>query len=48
MCGRFTMKCERERIKEMFRLQRLGQFDPRYNIAPVTAGADSTDRSGQR
>ena len=28
MCGRFTMKCERERINEMFRLQRLGQFDP--------------------
>ena len=27
MCGRFTMKCERGRIKEMFRLQRLGQFD---------------------
>ena len=34
MCGRFTMKCKREQIKEMFRLQRLGQFDPRNNIAP--------------
>jgi putative SOS response-associated peptidase YedK len=34
MCGRFTTTAERERIKEMFRLQRLGQFDPRYNIAP--------------
>jgi putative SOS response-associated peptidase YedK len=34
MCGRFTMASERERIKEMFRMQRLGQFDPRYNVAP--------------
>jgi putative SOS response-associated peptidase YedK len=34
MCGRFTTTAERERIKEMFRLQRLGQFDPRFNIAP--------------
>jgi putative SOS response-associated peptidase YedK len=30
----FTLKTSRERIKEMFRLQRLGEFDPRYNIAP--------------
>ena len=34
MCGRFTLKTERARIAEMFRLQRLGEFDPRYNIAP--------------
>src|SRR5262249_14333119 len=34
MCGRFTLKTSRERIQEMFRLQRLGEFDPRYNIAP--------------
>jgi putative SOS response-associated peptidase YedK len=34
MCGRFTLGTERARIAEMFRLQRLGQFDPRYNIAP--------------
>jgi putative SOS response-associated peptidase YedK len=34
MCGRFTLKTSPARIKEMFRLQRLGEFDPRYNIAP--------------
>src|SRR5215831_397302 len=34
MCGRFTLKTSPARIKEMFRLQRLGQFDPRFNIAP--------------
>jgi putative SOS response-associated peptidase YedK len=46
------MTCERERIKEMFRLQRLGQFDPRYNIAPsqpvlaVRVDASSGEREG--
>ena len=34
MCGRFTLKTSRARIKEMFRLQRLGEFDHRYNITP--------------
>ncbi len=34
MCGRFTLKTSPARIKEMFRLQGLGEFDPRYNIAP--------------
>src|SRR4051794_1695050 len=34
MCGRFTLGTERARIAEMFRLQRLREFDPRYNIAP--------------
>jgi len=52
MCGRFTLKTERERIKEMFRLQRLGQFDPRYNIAPsqpvlaVRMNAENGEREG--
>ena len=46
MCGRFTLKTSRARIKEMFRLQRLGEWDPRYNIAPsqtvpvIRRGAD--------
>ena len=34
MCGRFTLKTSPGRIAEMFRLQRLGEFDPRFNIAP--------------
>jgi putative SOS response-associated peptidase YedK len=34
MCGRFTLKSSPARIKEMFRLQRLGEWDPRYNITP--------------
>jgi putative SOS response-associated peptidase YedK len=34
MCGRFTLKTSRARIQEMFRLQRLGEFDHRYNIFP--------------
>jgi hypothetical protein len=34
MCGRFTLKTSPARIKEMFRLQRLGEWDPRYNITP--------------
>jgi len=34
MCGRFTLKTSRARIQEMFRLQRLGEWEPRYNIAP--------------
>jgi putative SOS response-associated peptidase YedK len=52
MCGRFTLKTSPARIKEMFRLQRLGEFDPRYNIAPsqpvlaVRLNAESGDREG--
>jgi hypothetical protein len=34
MCGRFKLKTSPRRIAEMFRLQRLGEFDPRFNIAP--------------
>jgi putative SOS response-associated peptidase YedK len=34
MCGRFTLKTSKARIKELFRLQQIGEFDPRYNIAP--------------
>jgi putative SOS response-associated peptidase YedK len=50
MCGRFTLKTSRDRIKEMFRLQRIGEFDPRYNIAPsqqvlaARVDAESGDR----
>jgi putative SOS response-associated peptidase YedK len=50
MCGRFTLKTSKARIKEMFRLQRIGEFDPRYNIAPsqqVLAARFEPD-SGQR
>jgi putative SOS response-associated peptidase YedK len=52
MCGRFTLKTSPARIKEMFRLQRLGEFDPRYNIAPsqlvlaVRAIPKSEERQG--
>ena len=52
MCGRFTLKTSRARIKEMFRLQRLGEWDPRYNIAPsqpvlaVRAIPESGEREG--
>jgi putative SOS response-associated peptidase YedK len=52
MCGRFTLKTSPARIKEMFRLQRLGEFDPRYNIAPsqpvlaVRAIPESEERQG--
>ena len=52
MCGRFTLKTSRAKIAEMFRLQRLGEFDPRYNIAPsqpvlaVRTDADGGQREG--
>ncbi len=52
MCGRFTLKTSRAKITEMFRLQRLGEFDPRYNIAPsqpvlaVRTDADGGQREG--
>jgi putative SOS response-associated peptidase YedK len=52
MCGRFTLKTSKARIKEMFRLQRIGEFDPRYNIAPsqqvlaARVDAETGDRDG--
>jgi putative SOS response-associated peptidase YedK len=49
MCGRFTLKTSPARIKEMFRLQRLGEFDPRYNITPSQPVlAVRHDPSGER
>jgi putative SOS response-associated peptidase YedK len=50
MCGRFTLKTSKARIKEMFRLEGIGEFDPRYNIAPsqqVLAARVDTE-SGER
>src|SRR5262245_40066824 len=52
MCGRFTLKTSPRRIAEMFRLQRLGEFDPRFNIAPsqpvlaVRLNAENGEREG--
>jgi putative SOS response-associated peptidase YedK len=52
MCGRFTLKTSPARIKEMFRLQRMGEFDNRYNIAPsqpvlaVRVSGETGEREG--
>ncbi len=50
MCGRFTLKTSRAVIAEMFRLQRMGEWDPRYNIAPSppVLGARVDAESGER
>ena len=37
MCGRFTLVTEPERLKQVFEISGIGnyQFEPQYNIAPT-------------
>ena len=46
MCGRFSLTADPRELAELFDLAELGDFPPRYNIAPtqpiVTVGIDNS------
>jgi putative SOS response-associated peptidase YedK len=51
MCGRYTLKTDRSKIEQLFDVDDLPDFQPRYNIAPtqdcliVRSGSSSGNRS---